>query len=84
MHGMNQLVKLPQLNNVMMVMSREMEKAGLIEETIDDVMDADPDLDEEADVQLDMGMTTNKTTFYCFFINTTFFFCAFLLLFYSA
>jgi len=53
MHGMNQLVKLPQLNHVMMAMSREMEKAGLIEETIDDVME-DPDIDEEADVQLDM------------------------------
>ena len=29
---MNQVVKLPQLNKVMMAMSREMEKAGLIEE----------------------------------------------------
>lgn len=28
---MNQVVKLPQLNKVMMTMSREMEKAGLIE-----------------------------------------------------
>jgi len=49
---MNNLVKLPQINQVMMAMAREMEKAGLIEEIMDDVMD-DADVEEEADVELD-------------------------------
>jgi charged multivesicular body protein 3 len=35
MRMMNNLIKLPQLNQTMMVMAREMEKAGLIEEMID-------------------------------------------------
>jgi len=49
---MNNLVKLPQINQVMMAMAREMEKAGLIEEIMEDVMD-DPDVDEQADEELD-------------------------------
>jgi len=49
---MNNLVKLPQINQVMMAMAREMEKAGLIEEIMDDVMD-DAEVDEQADEELD-------------------------------
>ncbi len=49
---MNSLVKLPQINQVMMSMAREMEKAGLIEELMDGVMD-DADVEEQADEELD-------------------------------
>jgi len=49
---MNQLVRLPQLNKIMMAMAREMEKAGMIEEMIDDVME-DPDVEEEAETEVD-------------------------------
>lgn len=35
MRMMNSLIRLPQLNQTMMMMAREMEKAGLIEEMID-------------------------------------------------
>jgi len=50
---MNNLVKLPQINQVMMAMAREMEKSGLIEEVMDDVMDNDAEIDEQADEELD-------------------------------
>ena len=36
---MNQLVKLPQFSAAMQVMAREMEKAGLIEEMMNDTLD---------------------------------------------
>jgi len=49
---MNQLVRLPELNKVMFAMSREMEKAGLIEEIINDTFE-DEELDEEADQEVD-------------------------------
>jgi len=48
---MNNLVKLPQLNQVMMTMAREMEKAGLIEEIMDDAMQ-DDEVEEEAEEEL--------------------------------
>ena len=49
---MNQLVRLPQLNKVMMTMAREMEKAGLIEEVMDDVLDTDDQIEEEAEEEV--------------------------------
>eukprot|EP00029_Vermamoeba_vermiformis_P003437 TRINITY_DN13880_c0_g1_i1.p1 TRINITY_DN13880_c0_g1~~TRINITY_DN13880_c0_g1_i1.p1 ORF type:complete len:214 (+),score=66.14 TRINITY_DN13880_c0_g1_i1:104-745(+) len=52
MKSMNNLIRLPELNNVMMTMSREMEKAGLIEEMMDDILDED-DMDEEVDEEVD-------------------------------
>jgi len=65
---MNNLVKLPQINQVMMAMAREMEKAGLIEELMDDVMD-DPEVDDQADEELDkvveeitLGIQSNKVS----------------------
>lgn len=64
---MNSLVKLPQLNSTMMAMAREMEKAGLIEEVMNDVLDNDAELDDEADQELDkvidevvMGLKTTN------------------------
>eukprot|EP01114_Cavostelium_apophysatum_P004019 TRINITY_DN1415_c0_g1_i2.p1 TRINITY_DN1415_c0_g1~~TRINITY_DN1415_c0_g1_i2.p1 ORF type:complete len:204 (+),score=80.96 TRINITY_DN1415_c0_g1_i2:171-782(+) len=64
---MNNLVKLPQMHKVMMAMGREMEKAGLIEEMMDDVLDNDDELDEAADEELEkiveevvMGVRTAK------------------------
>lgn len=52
---MNQVVKLPALQKVMMAMSREMEKAGLIEELMDSALE-DEEVSDEADEQLDMVM----------------------------
>jgi len=52
MAAMNNLVKLPQLNKIMMAMSREMEKAGLIEEMMDDVMDDDEEIEDAADEEV--------------------------------
>jgi len=52
MGAMNNLIRLPQLNQVMMTMAKEMEKAGLIEEVMDNVME-DDEVDEEADQELD-------------------------------
>jgi len=67
MAAMNNLVKLPQLNKVMMAMSREMEKAGLIEEMMDGVLDDDDELEDAADEEVDkiveeitMGVKTAK------------------------
>jgi charged multivesicular body protein 3 len=51
MAAMNQLIRLPQLNKVMMAMSREMEKAGLIDEMIEGILD-DDELEEEADEEV--------------------------------
>jgi len=50
---MNNLIRLPQLNKVMMVMAREMEKAGLIEEILEDAVPDDDELDEAADEEVD-------------------------------
>jgi len=49
---MNSLIRLPELNKVMMTMSREMEKAGLIEEILQEPFE-DEELDEEADHEVD-------------------------------
>ena len=48
MSMMNNLMKAPQLMAVMQAMGREMEKAGLIEEMMDDAVGADDDEIEEA------------------------------------
>jgi len=50
---MNNLVKLPQINQVMLSMAREMEKAGLIEEMMDDAINNDEEVEEQADEELD-------------------------------
>jgi len=47
---MNNLIRLPEMQQVMMVMAREMEKAGLIDEVVADAMeDMDDDVETEAD-----------------------------------
>jgi len=53
---MNNLVRLPQLNQVMMAMAREMEKAGLIEEMMDDVMADDEEIEDAADEEVEKVM----------------------------
>jgi len=50
---MNRLVRLPQLNQVMMAMAKEMEKTGLIEEMMDDVMDNDDEIADAADEEVE-------------------------------
>merc|ERR1712130_581770 len=56
MQQMQQLVKLPEIQKTMMEMSREMMKAGIIEEMMEDAMepltDAD-DMEEEANEEID-------------------------------
>eukprot|EP00357_Protocruzia_adherens_P019763 CAMPEP_0115005538 /NCGR_PEP_ID=MMETSP0216-20121206/19934_1 /TAXON_ID=223996 /ORGANISM="Protocruzia adherens, Strain Boccale" /LENGTH=215 /DNA_ID=CAMNT_0002371889 /DNA_START=96 /DNA_END=743 /DNA_ORIENTATION=- len=55
MKSMNELVKLPELQANMRDMSKEMMKAGMIEDMVDDTMSMmDPaDLDEQADAHVD-------------------------------
>lgn len=51
---MNSLIRLPELNKVMMAMAREMEKAGLIEEMMDETLSPeDEELDQAADEEVD-------------------------------
>jgi charged multivesicular body protein 3 len=53
MHAMGSLVKLPELQESMMDMAREMEKAGLVDEIIQDTFEmAEPDIDVEADAEV--------------------------------
>eukprot|EP00040_Diaphanoeca_grandis_P043525 m.9569 g.9569 ORF g.9569 m.9569 type:complete len:207 (-) comp7802_c0_seq1:65-685(-) len=53
MAGMNSMVKLGAFNDVMKNLSREMEKAGLIEEMIDDTLTlGDEDTEAEADEEV--------------------------------
>ena len=55
MKAMQELVKLPDINKTMMDMSREMMKAGIIEEMVEDTMDMlEPEeLEEEAQQEVD-------------------------------
>eukprot|EP00045_Choanoeca_perplexa_P001469 m.19821 g.19821 ORF g.19821 m.19821 type:complete len:210 (+) comp10963_c0_seq1:94-723(+) len=53
---MSQLIRLPEIRATMMQMSREMTKAGLIEEMMEDTMDSvldDSDVEEEAQEEVD-------------------------------
>lgn len=55
MQAMQQLVKLPEIQKTMQEMSKEMMKAGILEEMIDDTMESldDEDLEDEADEEVD-------------------------------
>lgn len=56
---MNSLMRVPQMNAVMMAMSREMEKAGLMEEMMDDAlgeMDGEEELDDAAEEEVDKAL----------------------------
>jgi len=52
---MNKLANVGQISRTMMVMQREMEKAGLIDEMVEDTMENDDieDMDEEADAEVE-------------------------------
>ncbi|CAL8094804.1 unnamed protein product [Calicophoron daubneyi] len=55
MKSMSALVKIPELRSVMMGMSKEMHKMGLLEEMIDDTMSpalGDPEMDEATDAEV--------------------------------
>ncbi|KAN0000410.1 hypothetical protein ACTFIZ_000855 [Dictyostelium cf. discoideum] len=57
MKMMNDLIKLPELNKVMMAMGAEMTKAGIMEEMISDVFDMQgEDLEEEAEMEVNKIM----------------------------
>merc|ERR1712014_87732 len=66
MQAMQQLVKLPEIQKTMMEMSREMMKAGIIEEMLEDTMETvteSEDLEEEAQQEVDkilFELTTGK------------------------
>jgi len=56
MKAMQQLVKLPEIQKTMMEMSREMMKAGIIEEMLDDTMEGlgdEEELEEEVQSEVD-------------------------------
>ena len=53
MHAMAALVKLPELQENMITMAKEMEKAGLVDEIVQDTFEmAEPDIDIEADAEV--------------------------------
>jgi charged multivesicular body protein 3 len=53
MKSMNDLIKLPAIQQTMMAMGREMEKMGLIEEIMDDALTLDDDEEDEAQEEID-------------------------------
>lgn len=53
MQGMNSLIKVPELQATMREMSKEMMKAGLIEEMVGDAMEMDdPEIEEDAELEM--------------------------------
>ena len=66
MKSMSQLVKLPEIQKSMMELSREMMKAGVIEEMMEDVMEPlgeEEEMEEAAQVEIDkviLEITTGK------------------------
>jgi len=59
MKVMNQLIKLPELQKTMLTMSREMERAGLIEEMVSSTMDEldGDDVEDETALEIDKVVT---------------------------
>ena len=68
MKSMNALVKIPETQKVMMELSKEMMKAGILEEMLDDTMEGlneSEDLEEAAQEEIDkiiLELTTGKLT----------------------
>jgi charged multivesicular body protein 3 len=66
MQAMGALVKLPELQENMLTMAKEMEKAGLVDEIVQESLEmAEPDIDIEADAEVSRIMqeiTTNIFT----------------------
>lgn len=52
MASMNAAIRLPEIHQSMVMMATEMQKAGLIEEMVDDLMETD-DIEEEADEEVE-------------------------------
>jgi charged multivesicular body protein 3 len=52
MASMNSAIRLPEIHQTMVMMATEMQKAGLIEEMIDDLMDNE-EVEDEADEEID-------------------------------
>jgi len=70
MKMMGNLVKLPEIRGAMMEMQQEMMKAGMIEEMLDDAINADDDeLEEETDAEVDKVLfeVTNGASLHVFF-----------------
>ena len=57
---MNQMVRLPEMQNTMMHLQQEMEKSGLMEETIDETMDMMQDDTEAEDQELAVKLVYNE------------------------
>lgn len=59
MKAMNKLVKVPQMQKTMLDMAREMERAGLIEDVMNDALDVidSDDIEEESDLQINAVVT---------------------------
>lgn len=53
MREVNSLVKLPQLQGTMLELEKELMKAGIISEMVDDTMESVQDMDEEMDEEID-------------------------------
>jgi len=48
----NKLVKLPEIQKTMMELQREMMKAGVIEEMLEDAIDNDDEIEEESEAEV--------------------------------
>lgn len=53
MASMNQAIRLPEIHQSMVTMAAEMQKAGLIEEMIDDMMPDADEIEDEADEEIE-------------------------------
>lgn len=56
MKSINNIIKLPALQQTMVAMGREMEKMGFIEEMVSDTLGLDDDEEDEAQEEIDMVM----------------------------
>lgn len=69
----NGLVKLPQISQTMQDLQKEMMKAGIIEEMLEDVMDMDDvdDIEEEAEEEVEKVLfeLTNGTWIILFYLS---------------
>merc|ERR1712038_940768 len=62
MKSMQQLVKMPEIQKTMMEMSKEMMKAGIIEEMMEDTMESMEPEDLDEDVQLEVDKVLSELT----------------------
>merc|ERR1712012_1226842 len=62
MKSMQQLVKMPEIQKTMMEMSKEMMKAGIIEEMMEDTMESMEPEDLDEDIQLEVDKVLSELT----------------------